>query len=182
MQGVAITNSSNGFANVLVSKIEIKAHGNPKGTKTVGIWDTGASRSAITKSTAAKLGLKPIGIAMVQVAHGDKPVPRNVYLIDLVIENAMNIEKGRVTECDELTGDQAVGMLIGMDVITVGDFAVTNFKGKTCMTFRIPSMQKLDFVKYPNPKSAGAAPVKKVGRNEPCFCGSGKKYKKCCLK
>jgi preprotein translocase subunit SecA len=21
---------------------------------------------------------------------------------------------------------------------------------------------------------------KKLGRNEPCFCGSGKKYKKCC--
>ncbi|NLC12153.1 MAG: hypothetical protein GX767_07880, partial [Firmicutes bacterium] len=24
--------------------------------------------------------------------------------------------------------------------------------------------------------------VKKVGRNEPCPCGSGKKYKKCCGK
>lgn len=24
-------------------------------------------------------------------------------------------------------------------------------------------------------------PVKKIGRNEPCVCGSGKKYKKCCL-
>ncbi|RLB94265.1 MAG: hypothetical protein DRH26_01740, partial [Deltaproteobacteria bacterium] len=23
---------------------------------------------------------------------------------------------------------------------------------------------------------------KKVGRNEPCTCGSGKKYKKCCGK
>lgn len=23
---------------------------------------------------------------------------------------------------------------------------------------------------------------KKIGRNEPCECGSGKKYKKCCLK
>jgi len=22
---------------------------------------------------------------------------------------------------------------------------------------------------------------KKPGRNEPCICGSGKKYKKCCL-
>ena len=22
----------------------------------------------------------------------------------------------------------------------------------------------------------------KIGRNDPCFCGSGKKYKKCCLK
>ena len=21
---------------------------------------------------------------------------------------------------------------------------------------------------------------KKIGRNEPCFCGSGKKYKRCC--
>ena len=26
----------------------------------------------------------------------------------------------------------------------------------------------------------GAAPVAKVGRNDPCPCGSGKKYKKCC--
>lgn len=24
--------------------------------------------------------------------------------------------------------------------------------------------------------------IKKVGRNEPCPCGSGKKYKKCCIK
>ncbi len=22
----------------------------------------------------------------------------------------------------------------------------------------------------------------KIGRNDPCICGSGKKYKKCCLK
>jgi hypothetical protein len=31
------------------------------------------------------------------------------------------------------------------------------------------------------PKSAPVR-VEKVGRNEPCKCGSGKKYKKCCLK
>ena len=29
---------------------------------------------------------------------------------------------------------------------------------------------------WPKPKEAG----KKVGRNEPCPCGSGNKYKKCC--
>ncbi|MCL4854584.1 MAG: SEC-C domain-containing protein, partial [Bryobacteraceae bacterium] len=31
--------------------------------------------------------------------------------------------------------------------------------------------------------AAGSQPVlkgKKVGRNDPCPCGSGKKYKKCC--
>jgi preprotein translocase subunit SecA len=35
------------------------------------------------------------------------------------------------------------------------------------------------------PAQSGAGPVKreaKVGRNDPCPCGSGKKYKKCCLK
>ena len=31
---------------------------------------------------------------------------------------------------------------------------------------------------WPKPKEAG----KKVGRNEPCPCGSGDKYKKCCGK
>jgi preprotein translocase subunit SecA len=29
------------------------------------------------------------------------------------------------------------------------------------------------------PPGGGAAPVDKVGRNDPCPCGSGKKYKKC---
>lgn len=23
--------------------------------------------------------------------------------------------------------------------------------------------------------------MNKIGRNDPCFCGSGKKYKKCCI-
>lgn len=32
-------------------------------------------------------------------------------------------------------------------------------------------------------ESIGAKPAKlKIGRNEPCYCGSGKKYKKCCGK
>ena len=29
------------------------------------------------------------------------------------------------------------------------------------------------------PAPAPSSPQKKPGRNEPCFCGSGKKYKKC---
>ncbi len=37
---------------------------------------------------------------------------------------------------------------------------------------------------YTRPVRQGPAPVKaeaKVGRNDPCPCGSGKKYKHCCL-
>jgi hypothetical protein len=34
------------------------------------------------------------------------------------------------------------GVLIGMDIITRGDFTVTNFEGKTIMSFRMPSLDK----------------------------------------
>ena len=36
-----------------------------------------------------------------------------------------------------------------------------------------------DIVSAPKPETP-AAPVQKVGRNDPCPCGSGKKYKNCC--
>ena len=39
-----------------------------------------------------------------------------------------------------------------------------------------------DYEELPNtPKHQKSINPKKVGRNEPCLCGSGKKYKKCCL-
>ncbi|MGE5308725.1 MAG: SEC-C metal-binding domain-containing protein [Deltaproteobacteria bacterium] len=34
----------------------------------------------------------------------------------------------------------------------------------------------------PRPTPQAVRPQDKVGRNEPCPCGSGKKYKKCCGK
>jgi hypothetical protein len=33
---------------------------------------------------------------------------------------------------------------------------------------------------YPPPAQLAALEPKKIGRNDPCTCGSGKKYKKCC--
>jgi len=49
----------------------------------------------------------------------------------------------RVTE-GSIFGDSDV--LIGMDIISLGDFAVTNFQEKTVFTFRIPSVERIDFV------------------------------------
>jgi len=65
-----------------------------------------------------------------------------------------------------------------MDVISLGDFAVTNFNGKTMFSFRTPSMAEIDFTKHSH-----IEPIRnesnKTGRNDPCPCGSGKKYKHC---
>lgn len=41
-----------------------------------------------------------------------------------------------------------------------------------------------DWLDYGSESSPGVPyvrPEPKVGRNDPCPCGSGKKYKKCCL-
>ena len=43
-----------------------------------------------------------------------------------------------------------------------------------------PSETEPDYV--PQPRLAPVHPQKKVGRNAPCACGSGKKYKHCCLR
>jgi preprotein translocase subunit SecA len=72
-------------------------------------------------------------------------------------------------------------MLIGMDIIARGDFAVTNYDGKTVFSFRMPSVEQIDFVEQLRKGQPARVPPK-VGRNAPCPCGSGKKYKNCCLK
>jgi hypothetical protein len=47
-----------------------------------------------------------------------------------------------VTEC-EIGEDFDV--LVGMDIINQGDFAVPNFDRKTTFTFRVPSISETDF-------------------------------------
>jgi hypothetical protein len=137
------------------------------------LWDTGASGSLIRPEIAIRLNLQPIGKVLMSTPTG-KDIPSNVYFVNLYLPNQVLIPKMRVAEgipnnCD---------MLIGMDVICLSDFAVTNCKGRTVFSFRMPSMEEIDFVKhsYFIPKKN----EQKTGRNELCPCGSGKKYKHCC--
>lgn len=63
---------------------------------------------------------------------------------------------------------------LGVDVIGIGDFAITNFNGKTVLSFRAPSMECIDYVRQHNKiVLAGVKP------NDPCPCNSGRKFKKC---
>ena len=71
----------------------------------------------------------------------EKKIPSNLYQIDLYLPNEIYLNDLKVTE-GELTG---CDMLIGMDIITKGDFAISNYNGKTTFTFRTPSLETLDF-------------------------------------
>jgi uncharacterized protein YchJ len=175
----ALTSVSQGIERSITTYVEVTNIGTNTKVSTRGIWDTGATNSVVTKSTAESLGLKPVGQTKVRGVHGDKIV--NVYYVKITLNNKNITLNTQVTECDELSTNKSVGMLIGMNVITKGDFAITNFQGNTTMTFRVPSLQKLDFVAG---MKAGQQIIKdKVpGRNDLCSCGSGKKYKHCCWK
>ena len=45
---------------------------------------------------------------------------------------------------------QGIDVLIGMDIINRGDFAVSNRNGATSFSFRIPSVEDFDFAAEDN--------------------------------
>lgn len=168
-------------SNVIKTDVKIS---NPKsgifvGTK--GIWDTGATNSVITKSVAQALGLIPISMANVTGVHGCKTVP--VYRVAITLNNENISLETEVTECEELSGTHDTGMLVGMNIIGMGDFSITNFNGETTMTFRVPSLEKNDYVS----EIAEHNKMLKIhnsqllhGIKDPkCPCKSGKAWNNC---
>jgi hypothetical protein len=172
----ALTHNHKGIANCIITPVEVTNISSGAIIQSRGIWDTGATNSVITKSTAEALGLIPISMATVRGVHGPKEV--NVYFANITLNNKKITINAQVTECDELSGDNSVGVLIGMNVITKGDFSITNLDGNTTMSFRVPSIQKIDYVQGIK-NGNQIVKDKPPGRNDPCPCGSGKKYKHC---
>lgn len=116
----------------------------------IAIWDTGASGSVITQATVDALKLPPIGIANVSTANGS--TQSRVYLVDFHFPNANLVLQGlSVTVADLGAGTD---VLIGMDAITAGDFAITNRGGRTKMSFRVPSSADVDYVVEANRNNA----------------------------
>ncbi len=170
--------------NVLINEVSLTAaYSSPTPSKNTvykkffAIWDTGATNTVISERVVKDCGLKPIGMAKVYQAGGATE-DVNDYLVNIRLPNAVEVYNLRVTE-GKLRGQANV--LVGMDIINKGDFAVTNYNGKTVFSFRIPSTERIDFIQqFPVSKSPVKVPPK-VGRNDPCPCNSGKKYKNCCL-
>lgn len=174
--------SNGGLLRVLVTEVYIHVSATSTRVPIRAIWDTGASGSVITKSVAQKLGLVPTGMIEVHTANGK--ANQQTYTIDIGLPNKVLIQNVIATEVDALSG--GCDGLIGMDIITLGDFSITNHEGKTCMSFRVPSSHIIDYVKNPiygsTPilsKSSAPSFSSTPSLNQPCPCGSGKLYKRC---
>ena len=177
----SFTSKYNCITRILTSDVEISLPAIEKNEinsclkfKYKAIWDTGATSSAITEKAANQLGLKPISMVKVNTAGGEKL--QNVYLVNIYLPNKVVVPFVNVTECKELSqnNNDNLEVLIGMDVITLGDFSITNKNNSTWLSFRMPSMCQIDYVDEFKRKMN-----KNIKRNDKCWCGSGKKYKDC---
>jgi hypothetical protein len=169
-KGLWFTQEAKGLAReihsaVLISVPEADSEGvsHNKPVEYRAIWDTGATRTVITEKVAQDLRLMITGYSKIGTVGGI--IDATEHRIDIWLPNRLRVE-----EVPVLKGciSDKFDVLIGMDIITMGDFAFTNFGGRSVFSFRIPSLQTIDFAERREPS-----------RNAPCPCGSGKKYKHC---
>lgn len=142
------------------------------------IWDTGATHTIIVPKIVTECKLIESGKIDVIGVNGQRE-RTSTYLVDIWLPNRVCLP-GIDVAVMSLSGNE--DMLIGMDIINLGDFVVSNYNGKTIFSFRMPSLESIDFL----PKKDRLNPhtiineSPKIGRNSTCPCGSGKKYKRCC--
>lgn len=102
-------------------------------------WDTGSETTVIRPSLAEALGLQPIGKALLSGAGGDNE--GNLYKVHLGLPNGDLVHDVMVIAADIPDYD----ILIGMDIISTCDFAITNKDGKTLFSIDRPSTRVIDF-------------------------------------
>ena len=108
----------------------------------IALWDTGSTMTVISDELASKLNLEPVGEMVAETAGGRYKA--NKYILSLHLPNRLNIENVMIASGKLGPG---IDILIGMDIITLGDFAITNYNNKTVFSFRFPSSEVIDFVK-----------------------------------
>lgn len=107
----------------------------------IALWDTGATRTCISEELAGELNLIPSGKTFINTPSGSST--QNTYLADLHLPNGVVVKN--VMIIDAKIGNQKIDLLIGMDIITLGDFSVSNFNNKTYFSFRTPSQKHADY-------------------------------------
>ena len=120
----------------LFIKISVSASNGEK-KEVEALIDTGATCSCIKKEYIRYLAPKRVN--MIREANGEEV---GTYYLNIHLSDEFVIENFPVSEMPSYLGEE---FLIGMDIITQGDFLVTNYENQTAITFRIPSEQKTCF-------------------------------------
>lgn len=166
-QHLAFTVAYNGIVNQPMTDVAILDDEGKLMHSAKALWDTGAQVSCVSEKFAQESGFKPIGKSCISGVGWS--VDCNVYIINLWLPNQVRID----CKLMSLPHDISCDILIWMDIIAQGDFAISQDTSKTVLSFRLPSHSRVDFVR-------GSVGTQNGWRNQPCKCWSGKKAKRCC--
>ncbi|MBQ6733522.1 MAG: retroviral-like aspartic protease family protein [Lachnospiraceae bacterium] len=108
------------------------------------VWDTGATSSCISQKAVRALGLQRVSYRKIYTVNSSAEV--KTYYVGLELPNYFMTT---VTASALASISDDVDVVIGMDVISRGDFSVTNVLGKTTFSFRIPSVREVDYEQEP---------------------------------
>jgi predicted aspartyl protease len=97
------------------------------------LWDTGAMLSAITPEGAKKLNL--VSTNRIKVNGIGSYCIADIVRVSIRLPNLVELKNARVAV---LSLVKDVDMLIGMDIIRLGDFSISNGAGKTLFSFAMP--------------------------------------------
>lgn len=110
------------------------------------LWDTGASRCAISKKAAQELNLISLGNFGIKHIGSTQSVAK--YKVNLFLSEGIEFRDVEMygTPHDDFNHD----IIIGMNIITQGDFAISHSDDKTMFSFRYPSNGMVDLKQYNN--------------------------------
>lgn len=135
-----------GLVNTPRIKIDVAVPGGARG-EYVALIDTGATNTCITEKVAKELGLIQTGVEVDNHTAGSQVERSPTYVADIILKASpgtfLSFEKNLVIQ---IGPSSTHDVLIGMDILNKGDFALTNKNSKTQATFSYPSSRELDFV------------------------------------
>lgn len=105
----------------------------------IAIWDTGAAITTISERVVKQLGLNAASSGVVNHVGGRSTY--NTYFVDLLLPDGIAVQSLKVMDgvlngCD---------VLVGMDIISMGNLAISNLNGETTLSFQIPADKVIDF-------------------------------------
>jgi hypothetical protein len=89
----------------------------------------------ITPKILSDLELTTVDTVTVHGVNSSAQAP--IVLINLILPNKIQVNEVRAI----VSKIEGVDLLIGMDLIQMGDFSISNHDGKTVFTFAIPPFQ-----------------------------------------
>lgn len=138
----------NGLANRIIIPVTV-TNDKDVSKEFPALIDTGATNTFVSTELATELALISVGITDTETAGGTNEKIK-VYVADLSMwDGRVRFPKHKLFTAN-LTKQPGVEMLIGMDILIAGDLALTNQNGRTTVSFRVPSMTRIDFVSTAN--------------------------------